>query len=305
MPPYKKEELYLRGINEAEEKYINSSILKYGESNNLKIESLLKEKQSDLRLAARLFILKCSGKDDVNDMPELLTNDFVDNYDYKKMYHDFCVKDFTLNLKFYGQESFQSNFERYNFNGECPFSEEDFRMFRNVPYQTGKRGELLKEMAKSSEELVFLQSNYREINKFKTEVNTLNSIKTKLIDPLDKQGALDRLTTKRKEYSKISHASRFFSYFLPNAWTKAGRKRNEINVCKSILSRNGLNKAEIDSGKLANKADEPVKEVAKDNSPQKKNLEIADAKENLNSKKEFVSEKQAPENTLEKSIEKK
>lgn len=59
--------------------------------------------------------------------------------------------------------------------------------------------------------------------------------------------ALNVKQTIENEYNKISKISRFFSYFLRNSWTKAGRIRNELKDCEQAFNDCGWTSEEADN----------------------------------------------------------
>lgn len=53
--------------------------------------------------------------------------------------------------------------------------------------------------------------------------------------------------TKEIEYSRINPFARFFSHFVPNSWTKAGRLRNEIKECDEAFKEVGYTEDDLDA----------------------------------------------------------
>lgn len=328
---YTKKELELRGFSEYERQIFEAYLL--NGSNDIKKDTEVRIANKKLDLAKEEMVLTGFKKESDNLYKKCEENLLKQSEPLNK-YHDLCVKSVVERVKLFGYDAYSP--KSFFINGEDIFTPEDYEKFTDIPRELDedKKGELRqsivdtdKLIAKTrSGAMEYMQKPRKEredaafapydnfmkdvvkkqagiIRNINDEISALDRIGEKLSSPINKEYGLSELNKKRTEYNKINRASRFFSYFLPNKWTKAGKARNEIKSYESFLKGNGFTENEISTGKIDMSAEK--REIIRDEPIERKSIEINELKnDGLNSSKvNMVDEPNEKEKEVVKTVE--
>lgn len=330
MHSYTNEDLELHGLTEFEREVFDAFFMRTSKDIKKSTQIGIQSRSQEITREELVLTNLIATSNDVRIKCEEELNKEAEPFN---KYHDLCAQSVIDRIKLFGYDSYSP--KKYFINKEDIFTDEDYNKFLDVPRELdeekkGKLRETILERDKQIEEAKkgaekYLQTPFETrkervfephkkalenvneqihlIDRLKKDINALKTISDKMTGPVNKEVGLNKLNSKRSEYNKINRASRFFSYFVPNAWTKAGKARNEIKSYKNFLKRNGFTENEISTGKTDVSTEK--REIIQDEPIERKSIEINELKnEGLNSSKEnMVDEPNEKEKEVVKAVE--
>lgn len=325
-------ELELYGFNNDQIEFIKSNFLSFEEGKNF--DKLIKEYKSSIAKSEKEIQKEGENVAKLKEECEKKADAIWEEKDPREEYHDaaleygrYCLKnniDFDLHsLDLPGEGSLFYVGEMMELENIVPNKDRDPNHYEKFKALDTKIDNLKKEVNKHPASYYSQEETQKRVDEvMKPYENAQNALEEKQnnhqiskdslefyesINETFKAGySNDKVVNKyldaEEKYKKINPISKFFSHFLPNTWTAAGRARDDLNFYKAKSQEMGNTETFIDSIREARKQVKDSAEPTKETAVEKQSIAQLEAETvELNSSSSYV-EKEAKSN--EKALEK-